>query len=157
MLNKLLAIIILSCLVLASCSQTCILGLKYRPRYWEKNTLVGTKTIQQKIFYDNRHWSDAFYCRTLTINIIDSITFRNKKTINIEIDTLIATCSYNYSYAWEIGLEPQKNITGKLTLVDWNSRQIKVSMDLIVNKAFLGEFNSYRPNLIYKGTRTFKK
>lgn len=149
-LKKIIVCVFSLQLSLCSFGQTVdVLQLKNKRYFKEKDEFYKDSSIYIlcEVCYNNPNVLDEEYCRSITLTIKDTSKFRTAKTIDIEKDTAIISCSYNRLSVWNWNGVKNK-IKGQLQITSITDKKIKLDLDITVKAK-----EEYK----YKGRRTFLK
>jgi len=149
-LDKIIVCLFLLHLNLCSFGQTVdVLHLRSKRHFTEKDEFYkdSSITIVYEVCYDNPNVIDEEYCRSITFTIKDTLKFRNAKTLDIEKDTAIISCSYNRLSVWNWN-DVKNKVSGYIQIISMTDNEIKLDLNITVRAK-----EEYR----YKGKRTFLK
>lgn len=148
--KKIIFCLFLLQLSLCSFGQTVdVLQLKNKRHFTEKDEFYkdGSMYILCEVCYNNPNVIDEEYCRSITLTIKDTLKFRNAKTLDIEKDSAIISCSYNRLSVWNWN-DVKNKISGFIQLISMTDKVIKLDLNITVKAK-----EEYR----YKGQRRFLK
>ena len=149
-LKKITFCLFLLQLGLCSFGQTVdVLQLKTKRHFTEKDEFYRDSSMYFlcEVCYDNPNVIDEKYCRSISLTIKDILKFTNSKTLDIQKDTAILSCSYNRLSVWNWN-DVKNKISGNIEIISITDKEIKLDLDILVRAK-----EEYR----YKGKRTFLK
>ena len=139
-------------LIVSSCFTSNLNNYKNK-KYFKESTLIQDKnptSLKQSFCYNKPGVIDEEFCYELFINFIDTNKAKEKKTLNIQLDTNIVSCSFGRFSVWDWS-GGQKTLTGNIEILSWKNSSITIKQNIKIKELK----NNTTKNI--KGIRSFKK
>jgi len=145
-------------LIFTSCSYNNIMYDRYKRFHWEVDMYDNkdnSAILYQAICKcdDNpRKVCDGRSCRTLTFLFIDSIAAKEKRYLDLKLDTNIVRCNFESDYSF--GITPDKYFgkpEGHIKIILWTKNKV-----ILREKLSVFDYTKNEP-LNYFGFRTYKR
>jgi hypothetical protein len=147
-------------LLLIFCAGDCfaqttkVLRLKNKINFAEENNLLTDTsfTLEQKVWYNRPNTIDEEYGLILTINIKDTLQAKLLKTIDVNKDSSIIQCNWDFLSVWNWEKETVK-MEGIIRVISLTKKAVIAELKLKVTDYRFNHTIVY----VYDGTRTFTK
>jgi hypothetical protein len=139
-------------MILTSCGHTNLLTYKYKRYYYEHREFKSDTTfkIDQYVWKDKPIVTHDEFAYQLTLTIMDTISAKVKRNIDLETDTLVVKSRYGIFSMNDFGVENNK-ITGQIKILSWKKNSIRIKERIYVTDLRRKETKKY------KGTRSYKR
>lgn len=136
-----------------ACCTPNLLMYKYKPFFTENNIIKneGDYLLCQIIKYNRPLIIDEEFRYIINFNFKDTIAAKNKRKLDLSIDTTIVKCYFGFFSVW-IWEDIRKINSGKIEILKWDDNGIKIKEDIKV-------YDDIRKKrfMKFKGKRIFTK